>query len=74
MIKIKRVLADKTVDQILSVFNKTIEQLEKVSSQNKEIVGNNLEEIAALEAQNRVAQAEAEKANSVINKIKQLIS
>lgn len=63
----------KQVESILKSFNKVVEQLEKVCTQNKYQADKNLSDIEKLQKNNASLLDEAEYAEKVQEKIKQLL-
>jgi uncharacterized protein (UPF0305 family) len=74
MISLRRVAANKTVDQILSVFNKTIEDLKAVSVQNSNVIDNSNKVIQEETDRIKTAKQEIVKADAVVAKLNSLIS
>lgn len=61
------------VDAILAVFTKTIAQLEKVARNNRDEAGIKMASADALELQAEGLLAEAQKADKVVGRLKDLL-
>ena len=62
------------VTKILTAFEKTIKKLEKVSNECTEKIVKNTDQIAHLNGENAVLTREADRADSVASKLRDLVA
>lgn len=65
---------EKTVDSILTTFNTMVQELTVIQAQKSQEASNIRDEAAALLTKANVADAEAERARNVANKLNQIIT
>lgn len=71
MLTLKR---EKTVDSILTAFNTMVQELTVIQSQKAQEASNIRDEASALLTKANVADAEAERARNVADKLNQIIN
>lgn len=65
---------EKTVDSILTAFNTMVQELTEIQAKKAEEASNIRDEAAALLTKANVADAEAERARNVADKLNQIIN